>query len=49
MKWLLKYYIKSKYLDYSKVYYKEFEFLNELKRYTTLNNIKNYEIYEKVY
>ena len=49
MKWVLKYYIKSKYLGYSKVYYKEFEFLNELKSYTTLNNIKNYEIYERVY
>lgn len=53
MKWILKYYIKSKYLGYSKVYYKEFEFLNELKSYTTLNKIKimkftkgfiNYEI-----
>ncbi len=49
MKWILKYYIKSKYLGYSKAYYKEFEFLNELKSYTTLNNIKNYEIYGRVY
>ena len=49
MKWVLKYYIKSKYLDYRKMYYKEFELLDDLKTYIRSNNIKNYEIYEKVY
>ena len=49
MKWILKYYIKSKYLGYSKVYYKEFELLDNLKTYIRLNNIINYEIYERIY
>ena len=49
MKWILKYYIKSKYLDYTKVYYKEFELLDNLKTYIRLNNIINYEIYGRIY
>ena len=47
MKWLLKYYIKSKYLGYSKVYYKEFELFSLLEYYIRINNIKDYEIYRK--
>ena len=47
MKWLLKYYIKSKYLGYSKGYYKEFELFSLLEYYIRINNIKDYEIYRK--
>ena len=46
MHWLLKYYVKSKYFGYIRVYYKEFELFGELEHFIYEHKIKEYEIYE---
>jgi len=47
MIYLLKYYIKSKYFGYSKIYYKEFETYQELMSYCYDKKIKNFDVYIK--
>lgn len=46
--YILKYYIRSKYFGYSRINYKEFEYFSDLESFINYNNIKIYEIYERV-
>ena len=43
--YILKYYIKSKYLGFNRVYYKEFELFSDLEYFIDHNDIKNYTVY----
>ena len=50
MNYILKYVIKSKYLNHVKVYYKEFNSYNEIYEFIEENEIRScdYDIYGKV-
>ena len=43
--YILKYYIKSNYLGFNRVYYKEFELFDDLEYFIDHNDIKNYSVY----
>lgn len=47
MNYILKYYVKSKYLGYKKVYYREFETYQELMSYCYDRKITNFDVYYK--
>lgn len=47
MKYILRYEIKSKYIGYSKVHYKEFNTIEQLLLFTLDKAITKYEIYKK--
>ena len=50
MTYLLKYYDKSKYFGFNKLYYKEFNTYEEVMIYVCENNInyKNYTVYARI-
>lgn len=47
MKYILKYEIKSKYSGFKKISYKEFNYLFEVFKFLTNNQVKSYAVYEK--